>query len=353
MLKVVVLFLLQMSSLLSDRLLSTFTKVKHRLERLLHLCRTSEQPLWTTDDDVEELSRFFGPYQTDIEELEQSIIHVSSLIENLQHEQNASDECKPFPDYPLCENGWTLKKIEEQEEELPLLNLNILNQLSLFTSHKLDDTDDETSSIDIPITSSMNDTNVDLLDLPPELLLHIFSFLSPFDLLTNLAPTCRYFANLILTRVYSHFDLFKLLSVFDVTHLFSYLPNLRSIAFHDWHDEISHLTWAIWFDRINKTTSQLTTISFQNVLISPILMCLIVEYFPHSLQTIVFHCQQHKAYEKFDLILSILADENMTLKHITASYQTGITNFGILQLVNHLNMIKELNLLYVEAISDQ
>lgn len=340
-----------MSSLLSDRLLSTFIRVKHRLERLLELCRIHEKPLWTTDDDddddLEECSRFFGPYQSDIEELEQSIIHVSSLIENLQHEQTASDECKPFPDYPLCENGWTLKKIEE-DDELPVLNLNILNQLSLFTLNQRD----ETPSISTSISSSINNSDVNLLDLPPELLLHILSFLSPYDLLTNLAPTCRYFANLILTRVYSHFDLFKLLSVFDVTHLLSYLSNLHSIAFDDWHDEISHLSWAIWFDRISRTTCQLHTISFQSVLISPILICLIVEYFSQSLQTIVFHYQQHKSYEKFDLILSLLADENINLKHITASYQVGITNFGILQLVNHLNIIKELNLLYVEAISD-
>jgi hypothetical protein len=197
------------------------------------------------------------------------------------------------------------------------------------------------------------DTNKNLLDLPPELLLHILSFLSPFDLITNLAPTCQYFANFILTRVYSHFDLSKLISVFDVTHLLSYLPYLRSIIFNNWQDEISILTWAIWFDRISKTTSNLHTISFQNILISPILICLIVEYFPHCLQTIIFNYQQNKAYEKFDLILSLLADKTIQLKHITASYQLGITNFGILQLVNNLNMIIELNLLYIEAINDE
>ena len=198
-----------------------------------------------------------------------------------------------------------------------------------------------------------SDFNQNLLDLPPELLLHIFSFLSPFDLITNLAHTCRYFAHLILTRLYSHLDLFKLLSVFHVTHFLPYLPNLRSISFHNWYDEISILTWAIWFDMITRTTSQLHTISFQNILISPILTCLIVESFPRCLRTIIFNYQQNKFYEKFDLILSLLADQTMQLKHITASYQSGITNFGILQLINHLNVIKELNLLYIEAINDE
>jgi hypothetical protein len=205
----------------------------------------------------------------------------------------------------------------------------------------------------ISLSSLTCDTNKNLLDLPPELLLHILSFLSPFDLITNLAPTCQYFANLILTRVFSHLNLAKLISVFDVTHFLSCLPYLRSITFNNWHDEISILTWAIWFDRIAKTTSNLHTISFQNILISPILTCLIVEYFPHCLQTIIFNYQQNKAYEKFDLILSLLADKNIQLKRITASYQSGITNFGILQLVNNLNMIVELNLLYIEATNDE
>ena len=337
-----------MSSALSDRLVSTFLNVKHRLEILLNLCRISERPLWTTDD-AEECYRFFGPYQTDTDELEKSIAQVSLLIENLQHEQNISEDCKPFPDYPLCENEWTLKKIEEQEETSQPLNLNILNQLSLFTLDERDSSSDDEN----PLVSSSTDSNKNLLDLPPELLLHILSYLSPYDLLTNLAPTCQYFAHLILTRHYSHLDLCKLLPVFDIAYLFSYLPNLRSIAFHDCDDEISILTWAIWFEKISKSTSQFQTISFQNLLISPILICLIVEYFSHSLQTILFQYQQNKAYEKFDLILSLLADENIQLKHITASYQSGITNFGILQLVNNLNQIKELNLLYVEAISDE
>lgn len=195
--------------------------------------------------------------------------------------------------------------------------------------------------------------NKNLLELPPELLLHIFSFLSPFDLITNLAPTCQYLANLILTRVYSHLNLLKLISVFDIAHILSFLPYLRSITFNSWQDEISILTWAIWFDRISKTSTNLQTISFQNILLSPIIICLIVEYFPNSLQTIVFNYQQNQAYEKFDLILSLLADQDIELKRITASYQLGITNFGILQLINNLNVIVELNLLYIEAINDE
>lgn len=338
--------------MLSDRLLSTFINVKHRLEILLDLCRTLEKPLWTTED-AEECYRFFGPYRTDIDELEQSIAQVSLLIENLQHDQSSSEECKPFPDYPLCENEWTLKKIEEQDEPTRPLNINILNQLSLFILNDDEHSSDDDHNTEHSIVSSSIDSNTNLFDLPLELLLHILSFLSPYDLLTNLAPTCHYLAQLILTHHYSHWDLCKLLPVFDIAYLFSYLPNLRSISFHDWDDEISILTWAIWFEKISKSTSQLQTISFQNLLISPILICLIVEYFSPSLQTILFQYQQSKAYEKFDLILSLLADENMQLKHITASYQTGITNFGISQLVNHLNIIRELNLLYVEAISDE
>jgi len=137
-----------MSSSLSDRLLSTFINVKHRLENLLNLCRIFEKPSWTNDDDCEEIYRFFGPYHTDIEELEKSLTHVSSLIENLQHEQNTTEDCKPFPDYPLCENGWTFKEIEQLEEE-HYLNLHILNQLSL---HTIDEEQSSTRNINVNIT---------------------------------------------------------------------------------------------------------------------------------------------------------------------------------------------------------
>ena len=340
-----------MSSSLSDRLLSRFINVKHRLETLLNLCRICEKPSWTNDDNSETMYQFLGPYHADIEELEKSLTHVSSLIENLQHEQNTTEDCKPFPDYPLCENGWTFKEIEQLQQE-QTLNLKILTQLSLHTINQLDEADlSPTEDQILTISSSLTDK--DLLDLPPELLLHILSFLSPFDLINNLAPTCHYLANLILTRVFSHLNLSKLISVFDVTHLLSYLPYLRSIAFTEWENEISILTWAIWFDTISRTTSQLHTISFLNILLSPILICLIVEYFPQSLKTIIFHYQQNKSYEHFDLILSLLADQNIQLQHITASYQLGITNFGILQLANNLRVIKELNLLYVEATNDE
>jgi len=134
-----------MSSVLFDRLLLTFINVKHRLESLLNLCRISEHPSWTNDDDCEELYRFFGPYHSDIEELEESIKHISSLIENLHHEKNTSEDCKPFPDYPLCENDWTLKKIEQLEEEQNF-NLDILNKLSLHTLNESDNQFDEQQS---------------------------------------------------------------------------------------------------------------------------------------------------------------------------------------------------------------
>lgn len=127
-----------MSSLLFDRLLLTFINVKHRLEKLLALCRISENPSWINDEDCEEKYRFFGPYNTDIEELEESIEQISSLIENFQHEQNTHEDCKPFEDYPLCDNGWTLNKIVQLDEE-QTLDLNILNQLSLHSITELDE----------------------------------------------------------------------------------------------------------------------------------------------------------------------------------------------------------------------
>ncbi|CAF0783385.1 unnamed protein product [Rotaria sordida] len=365
-----------MSSLLLDRLLLTSINVKHRLESLLNLCRIYEHPSWKNDDQYEEFYRFYGPDHSDIEELEVSIVSISSLIENLQHEQDIDEDYQPFPDYPLCKNGWTLKEIEQLEKE-KCLNLNIINQIGLhtlnqcyeelnekqsssttkfnnehLTSHDLNHLN-TTSLSSIPNSCISCDTNKNLLDLPTELLLQIFSLISPFELIINVAPTCRYFANLILNYGFSHIDLSKIISVFDVTHLLSYLTHLRSITFINWENEVSILTWAIWFDRIAKTTSKLHTIRFQNIHICPILICFIVEYFPHCLQTIIFDYQQHKGYEKFDLILSLLADKTIQLKHITASYQLGITNFGILQLVKNLNIIVELNLLYIEAINDE
>ena len=113
------------------------------------------------------------------------------------------------------------------------------------------------------------------------------------------------------------------------------------------------MTWSIWFDALARTATNLRTIRFRNVLLCPILISLLVEHFSRSLRSIIFDCQQHKTYEKFDLILSLLGDENLQIRHVTASYQLGITNFGILQLVNHLRTLVELNLIYVEAINDQ
>lgn len=202
-------------------------------------------------------------------------------------------------------------------------------------------------------SSSSSPVNKSLLELPTELLLHIFSFVPSLELIKNLAPTCRYFTNLILNHVFTHLNLFKISSVFEVTRLLSYLNCLQSITFLNWENEISILTWAIWFDRISNTTPTLREIRFHNVYVSPILICYLVEYFPHCLQSIIFDYQQHKAYEKFDLILSLLADKTIELKHITASYQLGITNFGIVQLASNLKTLVELNLLYIEAINDE
>ncbi|UJR35284.1 hypothetical protein I4U23_028047 [Adineta vaga] len=354
-----------MSSSIIDHLLLHFHNVKHRLETLLNICRLHENSAVIFDDTYDESYRLYGPHDSDIEELEQSIITISKLIENLQQEQNSSDECRDALNYPLCDNDWTFEDIkqleendndnddddDEEQQQQQKLTLDILNQLSLFTFNENSNQIIEQSTktdIFIPNSSVYN-----LLGLPPELLLHICSFISPFELLTNLAPTCHYIANLILSHVPIELDLTKIISVFDITHLFSYVTSVRSITFTDWENDVSILTWAIWFHRLARTNPNLHTIRFHNILISPILICLIVEYFPHCLQTIIFDPQRNKNYEKFDLVLSLLADNQMKLRNITASYQDGITNFGLLQLMNNLNTIVELKLLYIDIINDE
>ena len=127
-----------MSSVLFDRLLLTFINVKNRLQSLLHLCRLYENSSWINEDDCEESYRFCGPYSSDIEELEECIKQITLLIENFQHEQNTTEDCKPFPDYPLCDNEWTLNKIEQLEEEQSL-NLILIKQLRLHTLSQCDE----------------------------------------------------------------------------------------------------------------------------------------------------------------------------------------------------------------------
>jgi hypothetical protein len=147
-----------MSFLLIDRLLLTFMNVKHRLETLLNLCRIYENLSSINDDECDEFYRFYGPYHSDIEELEESIVCISSLIENLQHEQDMAEDCQAFPNYPLCKNGWTFKDIEQLEEE-PCLNLEILNQLSLHTLNEYDNQFDEQQQ---HLTRSLNVTIIHL-----------------------------------------------------------------------------------------------------------------------------------------------------------------------------------------------
>lgn len=127
-----------MSILLSDRLLSTFINVRQRLTCLLSICQIHEKPMWTGEDDCGEECRFFGPYQSDIEELEKSINQISSLIENFQHEKIDDEAYKSILDYPLCENGWTLNQIDQIEDEHPL-DLNILSLLNRATLNKSDE----------------------------------------------------------------------------------------------------------------------------------------------------------------------------------------------------------------------
>lgn len=144
-----------------------------------------------------------------------------------------------------------------------------------------------------------------------------------------------------------------MISVFDVPRLLEHLPCLRSLTLIDWENDVSILSWAIWFDVLTRDASRIRTLHFRNVLLSPILISLVMEYFPHCLQTIVFDCQQHKTYERFDLILCLMADPTAQIQHVTASYQQGITNFGIAHLASRLAMLKELNLIYVEATNDE
>lgn len=131
-----------MSSLLFDRLLLTFINVKHRLEKLLNICRIYENSAWKTDDSNEEFYRFYGPDRADIEDLENSILSISKLIENFQHEQNTNGYCEPFTNCPLCENGWRLKDIEQLDKQ-EILTLNIIHQISLHTLSQSDDDSDE------------------------------------------------------------------------------------------------------------------------------------------------------------------------------------------------------------------
>jgi hypothetical protein len=133
-----------MSTSLPDRLLSTLLNVRRRLQSLLDVCRTHEHPSWMSDDDWGELHRFCGPYRSDIEELETSIVSVSTLVESLRSESQSSDSASPLPDYPLCKNGWTLERIERLEDDDEQdLNLEILALLRLQTLaaciHKLDE----------------------------------------------------------------------------------------------------------------------------------------------------------------------------------------------------------------------
>lgn len=197
------------------------------------------------------------------------------------------------------------------------------------------------------------DTPLSLLEIPQEILLHIFSFICPCDRISNIAPTCRLFAELILSHTYSHLNLSPLISIYDVPRLFHHLPNLHSITFSDWTNEISILTWSIWFDILTKNASNIKTIHFRNVSICSILICLCIEYFSHSLQTIIFDYQQENNYKNFDLILCLLGDKKLKVKNLTFSYQLGITNFGFLQLVNNLNILVELNLININTINDQ
>ena len=123
-----------MSDLIGHRLVNTFLRVKQRLESLLDFCRLHEHTLTINDDDWEDRDRFRGPYRWDIEELENSISTVSTLIANLQQEYDPTDDQHPIPNYPLCKNGWTIEQIERLDTERERqINLDVLALLRLQT----------------------------------------------------------------------------------------------------------------------------------------------------------------------------------------------------------------------------
>lgn len=353
-----------MSDLRSIRILNHLINVRNRLESLLVICRIEERPCWSNDDESNEFDRFHGPYRSDIEELENSILDVSKLIENLRHETSTDiDIQSPLPNYPLCKNQWTIERIEHINDELNLETLQLLrlqilseclnpfdNERRQVPQHPHDHTLNRSS---LSTVNEENKSSINLLDFPIEILLHIFSYLSPCELISHVAPTCRYFARLILSRCCLNLNLTKLNSMTDIPAMLKHLSSLQSLTLIDWENDVSYLSWSVLFDVIVNTTNSLRKIRFRNVLICPVLVGLIVEYFPHCLETIVFDGQQNKTYEKFDLVLSLLANDQSHLQRLTASYQTGITNFGIKQFVSKLPVIKELNLVYVEAIQDE
>ncbi|CAF0829322.1 unnamed protein product [Rotaria sp. Silwood1] len=228
-------------------------------------------------------------YRLDIKEIQIYIRSVSNLIDNLQYEFKINDNLKLFSNRSLCKNSWTWKKIQQLNNEEQSFNLELLALLRL-----------------------------------------------------QMLATC-----------FNKFDKQKFLSIYDVPRLFNHLSYLQSIRFIDWKNDISILTWSIWFAILSRKSSNLKKIHFQNVFIYPILICLVIEYFPHCLETIIFDYQQDNNYKNFDFILCLLGNENLKLRSLTASYQLGITNFGILQLVKNLNILVELNLLNINAINDQ
>ena len=350
-----------MSSQISSRILTKFLHIQQRLESLLNLCRISENPSWNDENDCGEFDHFCGPYRADIDELENSLSNLSMLIETLRNEIHSTDD----PTLPLCKNEWTMEKIDDLERQMTdEVNLDVLAMLRLqflaesFQQINDDDQHDERNTEDRweKIVSSIVRTENQKLfldDLPSEILLHIFSFLKREEWLNSVAPTCRHFAQLVLQHVYSHLNLTRAIPVDDVCQIFRHLSALKSITFFDWEDDLSLLTWAIWFDLIQQKQIQLRTIRFRNVSLCPILICLIVEYFGDSLTNLIFDYQQGKTYEKFDLIFCLLADRSIRVERLTASYQLGITNFGLKRFVSELSKLIELNLVYVEAINDE
>ena len=81
------------------------------------------------------------------------------------------------------------------------------------------------------------------------------------DWISGVAPTCRHFAQLILDHLYSHLTLSRGIAVDDLCGIFHHLTSLKSITFVDWEDDLSRLTWAIWFDLIQQNQISLRTFS--------------------------------------------------------------------------------------------
>ncbi|CAF0756332.1 unnamed protein product [Didymodactylos carnosus] len=367
-----------------ERIYQTFINVRKRLISLSVLFKENEKVYCNDSDSDEEM--FMGPFPSDKEEIEKCLIDVDRILEHLASTKDLQEQ---FPSFPLCKDGWTIRRFVDVANFDPTKRRKtVLNWIKLQTLTACEDAqknkyslrrnsystrqtiekellfDHEhvnginflsissvptatiTTTDEITLSPTNNVYDLNLLDLPNEILIHIFSYLTPCELVPQCALICRKFYTIILDHLWTKLELRNLISVYDVACLLQSVPLLKSLTFVEWN-ELSPITWCIWLHSMN---AQIRSIRFQSTTLNPICVALLVELLP-NFDTIIFD-YQNKAFDKFDLLLTLLADKS-SLKRITASYQLGISNFGILQLVTKLPILIELNLLYVEAINDE